>query len=212
MSSDKKKGSVKWLIAVGVIAFSIWLYEEVIEEYVIPDLFPLRWGCVEEGSLYRSGQLSAALVEKTLKKNEIAVVIALNGEHAAHRDHEAEMRAVASLGLEFHRFPLKGDGTGDIAMYAEAIKTIVRAQAEEKPTQVHCAAGVLRSGGVLACYKLLVKGESPDQIRRHLKDYGWRAEKDKKLLPFINANMNRLTELLLAEGVISSIPNPLPTL
>ncbi len=212
MSSDKKKRPVKLMIAVGVIACGIWLYEEVIEEYVIPDLFPLRWGCVEEGSLYRSGQLSAALVEKTLKKNEIAVVIALNGEHAAHRDHEAEMRAVASLGLEFHRFPLKGDGTGDIAMYAEAIKTIVRAQAEEKPTQVHCAAGVLRSGGVLACYKLLVKGESPDQIRRHLKDYGWRAEKDKKLLPFINANMNRLTELLLAEGVISSIPNPLPTL
>ncbi|MCH7918595.1 MAG: hypothetical protein IIC50_11485, partial [Planctomycetes bacterium] len=73
-------------------------------------------------------------------------------------------------------------------------------------------AGVLCCGGVLACYKLLVKGESPDEIRRHLKDYGWRAEKDKKLLLFINANMNRLTELLLAEGVISSIPNPLPTL
>ena len=108
MSSDKKKRPVKLMIAVGVIACGIWLYEEVIEEYVIPDLFPLRWGCVEEGSLYRSGQLSAALVEKTLKKNEIAVVIALNGDHPEHRDHEAEMRAMASLGLEFHRFPLKG--------------------------------------------------------------------------------------------------------
>lgn len=212
MSSEKKKRPVKLIIAVGLIAFGIWLYEEVIEEYVIPDLFPLKWGCVEEGSLYRSGQLSAALVEKTLKKHDIAVVIALNGDHAGHKDQEAEMRAVASLGLEFFRFPLKGDGTGDIAMYAEAIKTIVRAQAEEKPTLVHCAAGVLRSGGVLACYKLLVKGEPPDQILRHLKDYGWRPEKDNKLLPFINTHMDRLTELLLAEGVISSIPNPLPTL
>lgn len=66
--------------ALAAVAFCVWLYEEVIEEYVIPNVFPVRWGCTEEGVVYRSGQIAARLIEKTLKENDIKVVVALNGD------------------------------------------------------------------------------------------------------------------------------------
>src|SRR5210317_1205648 len=98
MDAKKKKNIRFWLI-VGIVAFSIWLYEEVIEEYVIPDMFPTKWGCVEPNSIYRSGQLSDALVEKTLKKHGIQVIVSLNGANPDDPWKVAEEQADGKLGI-----------------------------------------------------------------------------------------------------------------
>src|ERR1700760_112718 len=78
-------------------------------------LFPKNFGVVEPGKLYRSGQISHWHIEKTLKENNIKVIVALSG-HGGHRaDLDAETKAVSDLGINRQVFPLGGDGTGQIS-------------------------------------------------------------------------------------------------
>ena len=207
-----KQRNKRIFVIVGVVAFGVWLYEEVIEEYVIPNLFPVRWGCTEEGAVYRSGQIAARLIEKTLKENDIRVVVALNGDYVNDPRQIAEKEAVKTLGIDFYRFPLDGNGTGDITNYADAIEVIVRAKKEKKRVLVHCSAGEMRTGGVLACYQMLVNRVSPGQIVRELKRYGYNPAKDLALVPYINDHMEELAGLLKEKEVIDEIPMPLPRL
>ena len=53
---------LKIAIIVAVIGSSIWVWEEVVEDRISPK----RSGVVVPGEVYRSGQLSPALVRKTL--------------------------------------------------------------------------------------------------------------------------------------------------
>jgi protein tyrosine/serine phosphatase len=209
---DKKKKNIRFWTIVGVVAFSIWLYEEVIEEYVIPDMFPTKWGCVEPNSIYRSGQLSDALVEKTLIKHGIQVIVALNGPSPGDPWKMAEEEAAEKLGIEFKRFELKGNGTGDIGHYAKTVEAIVQAKAQNRRILVHCSAGELRSGGTLACYRLLVKGDDPKDVIKEMLHYGYEPKRDTALVPFINENMGKLAALLVEKGIILEVPAPLPVL
>ena len=208
----KKKKTIRFWVIVAVVAFSIWLYEEVIEEYWIPDHFPTKWGCVEPNSIYRSGQLSDALVEKTLKKHGIQVIVALNGFSPENPWQAAEKQAADKLKIEHKRFILKGDGTGDIENYAKTIEAIVQAKQENKRILVHCSAGELRSGGTLGCYRMLVNGDDPKEVLKEMLRYGYEPRRDDALVPFINKNMGKLAELLVEKGVIQEVPDPLPVL
>jgi len=208
----KKTKNIRFWVIVGVVAFCIWLYEEVIEEYWIPDMFPTKWGCVEPNSIYRSGQLSDALVERTLKKHGIQVIVALNSFSTENPWQAAEQQAADDLGIELKRFKLKGDGTGDIEHYAKTVEAIVQAKKDNKRILVHCSAGELRSGGTLACYRLLVKGDDPKDVLKEMLHYGYEPRRDTALIPFVNENMGKLSELLVEKGVIEDIPDPLPVL
>ena len=54
-----------WAVLFSFLCFGIW--DGFLSEYFIPR----RWGVVERGSLYRSGQLTAPLAERGLRKNNI---------------------------------------------------------------------------------------------------------------------------------------------
>ncbi len=208
----KKKKNIRFWVIVGVVAFSIWLYEEVIEEYVLPDMFPTKWGCVEPNAIYRSGQLSDALVEKTLKKHGIQIIVALNSASQDDPWKQAEAKAAEKLGIELKQFELKGDGTGNIEHYAKTIEAIVQAKQQNRRILVHCSAGELRSGGTLACYRMLVKGDDPRDVLKEMLHYGYEPRRDTALVPFINENMGKLAGLLIEKGVIQEAPVPLPVL
>ena len=150
MFTDKKSRLV-WL-AVLLVGGGIWLWEDVIEDRVIPK----RFGVVKEGRIYRSGQLSASLIKRTLVKYKIGVIVSLSGD-SDDVDKNAERQAAAELGIERLVFPLGGNGTGDINNYAEAIAAICEAQEKGNPVLVLCAAGAQRPGGVVATYRLLVE-------------------------------------------------------
>ncbi|MCH8215556.1 MAG: tyrosine-protein phosphatase [Planctomycetes bacterium] len=195
-------------LALLLLGVAVWSWEEVLEDRLIPK----NWGCVEPGLIYRSGQLSAALVERTLKKHNIEVVVTLNGEKPQDADCLEEREACRTLGIDLKRFPLGGDGTGDIHHYANAIAAIVAAVKAQRPVLVHCAAGAQRTGGVLACYRLLVKGDPNDRVLQELSHYGWRPEKNPKLLPFVNGHMAELAALLKEKRVLAEVPDPLPVL
>lgn len=171
-----------------------------------------RWGVVEEGRIYRSGQISRHLIEPMLTQNGIRVVIDLTGDDPANPDQPAERQAIARLGIELKRCPLWGDGTGNIRNYAAAVKALVDARREGKPVLVHCFAGTQRTGGVVAAYRMLVEQRPPGDALAELRKYKWDPTRDGILTDYLNAHMAELAALLVANGVLAHVPDPLPTL
>ena len=195
-----------WLAAILAVAAVIFVWDEFIKYRVIAK----RWGVVTAGKVYRSGQVSKWMLEKKLRQHGIQIVIDLNGIEADDEHQEAEIATVARLGIEHHRFKLRGDGTGDIRNYASAIEVIHRCEQAGRPVLVHCAAGAQRTGGVVAAYRVLVLRQSPQDAYAELSRYGWKSHKDQALLEYLNGHMHELAGLLVESGVIAKVPQPLP--
>ena len=207
-SKFKRQRYVFSVLAILLVVGSVWLWEEILEERTIPK----RFGVVEQGLIYRSGQLHKALVEKTLRKYKIAKIVDLTGGVPGDQNQQAEIRATQNLGIDRVALYLEGDGTGDIRHYAEAIAFIHDAVQQSKPVLVHCAAGTQRTGGVIAAYRLLVQKRPPSEVQHEMSEYGWRATGNPALPQYLNDNMDRLAEILVAKGVLDQVPQPLPQL
>ena len=199
---------ISGLAALVVIAGALTSWDLVLKDR----LATKHWGVVEQGLIYRSGRLPLDRAQATLANHHIRVLIDLTENKPSNRFQPKERAAATALGIEYHNFPLIGDGTGDIAHYANAIAVMLQARREGKPVLIHCAAGAQRTGGVVAAYRVLVEQKSPDEARAELKRYGWKPGKDQVLLNYLNGNMAKLAELLLALQVIDTIPHPLPVL
>lgn len=169
-----------------------------------------RFGVVVPGQLFRSGQISKWVQEDQWKAYGIRAVIDLTGNSPEDEDQQHEMTLARKLGFEHRRFPLRGDGTGDIASYANAVEAIVKYEKAGVPVLVHCSAGAQRTGGVVASYRLLIQGWTPEEALREMQDYTFRPKRDTDLLPYLNANMATLAAMLKERGVIAEVPATLP--
>ncbi len=210
-ATDKWRRFRKIVAGILIVGAAIWVWDELIKYRVIAK----RWGEVVPGQIYRSGQISQWMVKKSLKNHDIQVVIDLTGAYPGwvdQPDQQAEKKAIEKLDIAHYRYPLGGDGTGDIRMYAEAIATLARCERDGKPVLIHCAAGAQRAGGVVATYRMLVRKESPQVAYSEMRRYGWKPEKSQILVDYVNENMPELARLLVARGVLAEIPNPLPVL
>jgi protein-tyrosine phosphatase len=199
----------KWVfVAVPaiVIGLAIWAWFGGIRYHVIPKNF----GVVEQGRIYRSGQISAPLIKKILTKYNIRVIIDLTPREPHNPDKLAEEKAAAELNIKVSRFPMSGNGTGDINDYAAAVAAIANAEKQNLPVLVHCVAGAARTGGVIATYRLLVQKIDPNIVEDEMEKYGYVIDKKLALRPFLNNNMAEFAMLLKQAGAIEEIPNPLP--
>lgn len=194
------------LAAVILLTGGLLLWEQVLKNHFVPR----RFGVVEQGRIYRSGQISSSLIKKTLVRYKIRTIVSLTADYGNNADKTAEKEAAAELGIEMMVFPLGGSGTGDINNYAKAIAAICRSKKEQKPVLVHCSAGVQRTGGVIAAYQLLVEKKDAASVVDEMRRYGWNPKDNTALLPYLNSNMKELATLLRQMGVINSVPSPLP--
>lgn len=190
-----------------LVAGAIVLWDQVLAYHLIPK----RWGVVEAGHIYRSGRLSTTLVEPMLRKYGIDLVINLTSEERERPEEIAANAAIEKLGIRSVRFALAGNGTGELDRYAGALAAMVEARRNNETVLVHCEAGSQRTGGVVACYRLLVEGKPPAFVYDELQDYGWEPE-DYELIDYINANMGKLANTLRTMNVIDHVPSPLPLL
>lgn len=197
------------VMIAAVLGLSAWIWDAQIKNRV----FAKRWGVVEPGMIYRSGQIDAGLIESQLRDKKIAMVIDLTGEDPANPDQVAEAAAIKHLGIEQRRFPLAGDGTGDIRSYAGAIATLREQRLAGKPVLVHCSAGSQRTGGVVAAYRILVEGRTDvPAILSEMQQYDWRPKRDAILLTYLNEHLPELTQMLIERQVIDHAPTKLPRL
>lgn len=195
------------LIAVLIAAgLGWWFYEDVIEErWIAP-----RFGVVEAGQIYRSGQIPAPIVERVLQKHDIAVVVDLTVAELDSAVQNAERDAIRNLGITSLRFPMGGNGVGTPDNYIGAIAAIHQAKQDGQRVLVHCQAGTQRTGGVVSGYRLLVEGRPAAEVYREAQRYDWEPDEDYHWPRFLNAHMRQIAEGLVARGVIDEVPEPLP--
>lgn len=184
------------LILCACIAAGVLIWEELLEDRVVAK----RFGVVEPGKIYRSGQISSYLIEPVLSDNKIEKVIALNGSDLQKPYLKTEVETAKKLHIDHQVLYLIGDGTGDVEDYAEAVAEIMRCEKAGKPVLVHCAAGAQRTGGVIAAYRMLVQKKTPEEAYQELLQYDWKPHKDQALIDYLNQNLTRLS-LLLEEKI-----------
>jgi protein tyrosine/serine phosphatase len=173
---------------------------------------PKRWGVVDPGKIYRSGQLSRHLVKQTLQKYRIQTVVDLTFDNPEDANHTAEIAAIAELGIERKLCPLDSDGTGDVHIYAQAVAAVAAATRQGKPVLVHCVAGSQRTGGVVALYRLLVEGRSAGFVLDEMRQYKYDPARSPRLQEYLNAHIGEIAEDLVQTGTIDRVPMPLPKL
>ena len=215
MNLDASQGYLgtrrKWLVVAGlviVVGLAIWAWFDIIRYQIVPK----RFGVVEQGRIYRSGQISAPLIKKILTKYNIRVIIDLSSADPNNHDKQAEKQVAAELNIKVLRFSMSGNGTGDVNDYASAVAAIVNAEKQNLPVLVHCAAGAQRTGGVIAAYRLLVQKMDPNIVEDEIEKYGCDIDNKPVLRSYLNDNMAKLAMLLKQAGVINEIPSPLPQL
>jgi protein-tyrosine phosphatase len=200
----------KWIffaVPAIVIGLAIWAWFGVIRYHVIAK----RFGVVVPGHIYRSGQISATLIKKNLTKYNIRVIINLTSWDPNNPDKMAEEKAAAELNIKVLRFPMSGNGIGDLNDYTSAVAAIANAEKQNLPVLVHCMAGAMRTGGVIATYRLLVQKIDPKIVEDEMEKYGCRIDDEKTVLrSFLNDNMAELAMRLKQAGVIDEIPEKIP--
>jgi len=77
---------------------------------------------------------------------------------------------------------------------------------------VHCAAGTQRTGGVVACYRLLFENANPDDVVEELKHYEWDPKGDMELIHYLNTHLPEIARRLAERGVLDRIPPRIPKL
>jgi protein tyrosine phosphatase (PTP) superfamily phosphohydrolase (DUF442 family) len=201
------------LVVIGVgavvcIAAVIVIWEEFLEDRFVRG----RWGVVEQGLIYRSGQIDASLIESTLRDEKIKTIVNLCKLDVEDPDQNAERRAAEQMGIRYVNLGLAGNGTGDIGAYATALELMAAGERNGDPVLVHCASGTQRTGAAVAFYRLLVQGRPPPEVYDELRDYDWDPKDDYVLLDYINEHMEELARLLVERGVIPRVPDPIPQL
>jgi protein tyrosine phosphatase (PTP) superfamily phosphohydrolase (DUF442 family) len=114
---------------------------------------------VEEGALYRSGQLSASRLTNTIKTFGIKSVINLrlpDPKRAWYRDERAVSDAMSVQHFDFTLSVRREPDDADITRLVQLMRDA------PKPILVHCDAGADRSGLASALYKLVI-AERPVQ-------------------------------------------------
>jgi hypothetical protein len=163
---------------------------------------------IDNGHTYASGQISRYLIRAVFAKYHIGVDVSLCAENIdSDADEVAEREATREMGVTLLECPLAGDGTGDIHEYAKAM---VRANLSGQGVLVHCYSGVERSGACTAFYRVLIEGWTTQQAVAELKANHWTEERNPKMLPYLNEHVEELARILVADGVLTSVPEPLP--
>lgn len=188
-------------------AMGIYWWSENQFEYL-----PKRLGEVVPGKIYRSGQLTSPMLSKTVSKHGITTIVDLQLNDLQDELIQGEVKFAAEHGLRHFRFGLGGDGTGDVDRYVDAVEILIQCARKNEPVLVHCAAGAQRTGGVVACYRLLEEGADPDAVIAEMKKYDWRPEEDQELVDYLNQNLPYIADQLVARGTLAERPAEIPRL
>lgn len=120
---------------------------------------------IEEGVIYRSGQLSGAQFADRIEENGIRTIINLRGKNNGLAWYDAEIKASDAAGVQHVDFSLSAGRE----LTDDDINRITKVLREApRPILIHCEAGADRSGVVSALYQLLVAKRTPQEASAQL--------------------------------------------
>jgi protein tyrosine/serine phosphatase len=129
---------------------------------------------VRDGVLYRGGQMTLFGLKRTVQDLGIKTVVNLReGVQPADRAEEAYCRRA---GVHFVRIPpMSWDGRRGSAEIDRGVDRFLATLRDPKnhPVLVHCFAGIHRTGGYCAIYRMAVEGWDNDRAVAELKGHGY---------------------------------------
>lgn len=168
------------LIVAGVAAGGGAL---VYAKVVRPNIVPKNFGVVEEGLLYRSGELTPAATERVVGARHIRTIIDLGGYDGNEVGERVAQRTADALGVERRVFRLEGDGTGNPNAYVEALRIIT--DPAKQPVLVHCSAGSQRTSACVLLYREIVQGKPFAGQMNEAYQHGHDPARNTKLRPYL---------------------------
>lgn len=194
------------LILVTVVA-AVWLYSAA----VAPNLSPKNFGVVDEGRVYRSGQLTPSAMRAVHDRYHIRTVIDLGSYWAGPvlqdpRGNARNQRTAAALHVTRYLMPLYGDGQGNLNWYVQALR--IMSDPAAQPVLVHCGAGSERTGIAVALYEHMAHQAPLDDALKETSKF----RHDPRRNPHVEEIVHQWGEAIIAaargDGRIENSPYP----
>lgn len=137
---------------------------------------------VEEGVLYRSGQLTPTGLDRVIRERNIKTVVTLRAsrQSGGKSPDEWEESFCAAKGVKHVRIVPRvwgADEQGEIpAEQAVQEFLAVMDKKENHPVLVHCFAGIHRTGTMCGIFRMEYHGWSPDRAMEEMELYGFAPE------------------------------------
>ena len=184
----------KWLVrtaAVIVLAAG---------SYVAWDQATYNFGTVQPGRVYRSGQMPASALARTLGEYRIKTVLNLRGPNPKLSWYPAECEATLAAGATQIDIPM----SSCVWMSRIQLRTIIDAlETADYPILIHCAWGSERTGLVSAFAELLRPGATLRDARAQFSlAYLFLRVNDGKIMA---EHLDRYEDWLRAEGRVHSV-------
>ncbi len=160
-------------IRTGLIAVVAIVAVVLVIKYTRHHIFPKRFAVVEEGKIYRSGELERGPMERVVDEHEIRTILTLLTDLPDAREQQIEREVAEREGIEIIRIPMPGDGCAEYDDIRRAASIL--ADESKWPILVHCAAGVHRTGVSVATYRIMYQGWDFDRAMQEAIDRGYRA-------------------------------------
>lgn len=188
-------------LIAGTLAFAaaagLWTWHETTR-------LPKRFGVVEAGRLYRSGEVSPAQLEEVAREKGVRTVISLLDPAAP--ESVAEREAAERLGLTWLNIPLRGDGSSTPEARNRIREILLRA--DTGPMLVHCAAGSNRTGLACGMWRIHRDGWTVEQVLDEMRRYDFEDLEKHENLRAALRDEQRLRDEHLRGAAATSQPGP----
>lgn len=158
---------IKVLAAPIIIIAGIYGYK-TLRKYITLDNF----GVVEDGKLFRSGQLLSFQLENVVSKYHIKTIIHGHIPELSTKERAKTEAVYNKYGLQVIPLIMPGDGRGTFEEYDKAIE-ILR-NPDNLPALVCCARGTHRTGAIVAGYRVLVQSWPVNKALKEMENYRFR--------------------------------------
>jgi protein-tyrosine phosphatase len=185
-----------FLLALAICGAAVWLWYGALRYRFVAK----RFGEVTP-IVHRSGQISEHMIGPVIEAHGIRRIVDLTEAEFMPEGKIKEREIAKEKGIEVLNFPLVGDGTGDVELYAKAVAAVIESERRGESVLVHCAAGTYRTGGVVACFRILYQGWTIDEAMRECEDYNWNPE-ERKMPEYLEANLPKIRAYLVEWGTL----------
>ena len=154
------------VLLAGLLAAGVW--------YHLVWSLPGHLRTVTPGVLYRSAWPTADQLAELVARYQIRTVVnlCLPDEEVSRQDGnwDREERQCRELGVSLVHFPLPGNTPPNAEQVREWLRLCQSPEA--LPVLVHCAQGVIRTNGLVAVYRIGIRGADNETVLHSLPDFG----------------------------------------